>query len=89
MTESGLLPTGFQVKSAFGDLPPDWKDRVPYTLDSQQRFSYRTPKQQREHLLTVNRYGCNRNKRIPAAGASEWQLLLTWCRRQECVEGCG
>nr|KAG5707764.1 hypothetical protein BaRGS_015924 [Batillaria attramentaria] len=61
------IPQGFQVKSAF-NLPPDWKERVPYTLHSFQRSTYRTPQQQPELVVPTNRYGANRNKHLASSG---------------------
>ncbi|CAL1541209.1 unnamed protein product [Lymnaea stagnalis] len=62
------IPQGFQVKSAF-NLPPDWKDSVPYGMESNQRQSYQLPFQQRELLLPTSRYGSNDKKDISAVAA--------------------
>lgn len=62
------IPQGFQVRSAYGNLPSDWKENVPYTFDSTQRENYRMPQQQPEHLLPQNRYGCNKKKHLAVNG---------------------
>ncbi|KAL8599856.1 hypothetical protein ACOMHN_038429 [Nucella lapillus] len=62
------VPQGFQVKSAYGDQPPDWKERVPYTLHSCQRSTFRMPKQQPEHRVPTNRYGSNAKKHLASVG---------------------
>ncbi|XP_076446510.1 uncharacterized protein LOC143283939 isoform X2 [Babylonia areolata] len=63
------IPQGFQVKSAYGNqLPGDWKERVPYTLHSFQRSTYRTPQQQQELLVPTNRYGSNSRKHLASTG---------------------
>ncbi|XP_005109735.2 uncharacterized protein LOC101848325 [Aplysia californica] len=59
------IPQGFQVRSAF-NLPPDWKDNVPYDMDSNQRQSYQTPFQQSELVVPTTRYGSNGKKPIPS-----------------------
>ncbi|KAH9513985.1 hypothetical protein Btru_031894 [Bulinus truncatus] len=59
------IPQGFQVKSAF-NTAPDWRDSVPYGMDSNQRESYQQPFQQAELLAPTTRYGSNAQKNIPA-----------------------
>ncbi|KAK0050482.1 testis-expressed sequence 26 protein [Biomphalaria pfeifferi] len=59
------IPQGFQVKSAF-NTAPDWRDSVPYGMESNQRESYQQPFQQRELQVPVTRYGSNAQKNIPA-----------------------
>ena len=62
--------SGFEVKSAFS-LPPDWKENIPYTLDSVQRYSYQSTQQPDDLLLPVTRYGSNKKKQISASGTSK------------------
>ncbi|XP_013421037.1 testis-expressed protein 26 [Lingula anatina] len=62
------IPQGFQMKNAF-DVSKDWKSQVPFTLDSSTRYSYQQPNQQPELQGNTSRYGCNRNKLVPASGA--------------------
>ncbi|KAK7097108.1 uncharacterized protein [Littorina saxatilis] len=62
------IPQGFQVKSAYAHLPPDWRERVPYTVNTFQRSSFRNPHQQPEHVLPVNRYGSNQKKHLSSVG---------------------
>lgn len=61
------LPQGFQVKSAY-QLPPDWKENIPYSLDSIQRYCYQNHAQPPELTLPSTRYGSNRKKQLPASG---------------------
>ena len=70
-SNNNIVVAGFQVKSAYGNLPPDWKERVPYTLHSFQRSTYIPPRQQPEHLLPVNRYGSNARKHLASSGVSK------------------
>ena len=51
--------------------PPDWKEDIPYTLDSVARYSYQNPTQQEELKLPVSRYGSNKNKHLAANGTSK------------------
>lgn len=55
------IPQGFQVKSAFR-LPSDWKDNVPYGMESNQRETYQQPYQQPELVVPTTRYGANTKK---------------------------
>ena len=81
--------TGFQVKSAY-QLPPDWKENIPYTLDSIQRYCYQNHAQPPELTLPSTRYGSNRKKQLPASGTSAynlhdfrnytWKCVLHWNR---------
>lgn len=59
------IPQGFQVKSAF-TLPPDWRENVPYGMDSNQRESYQLPFQQPELIVPTTRYGSNTKKMYPS-----------------------
>ncbi|XP_025087381.1 LOW QUALITY PROTEIN: testis-expressed protein 26-like [Pomacea canaliculata] len=52
------IPQGYQMKSAF-NLPPDWKERVQYSVDSFQRSTYQVPQQQPEHAVPTTRYGAS------------------------------
>ncbi|KAL5011376.1 hypothetical protein ScPMuIL_009927 [Solemya velum] len=61
------IPQGCQVKSAFGETN-DWKERVPYTLDSVQRYSYQAPVPPKPLRNATTRYACNKKKNIPADG---------------------
>lgn len=60
-------PQGFELKSAY-NLPPDWKENIPYTLDSVQRYCYQRQTNPSELQLPVNRYGSNKKKHIAASG---------------------
>ncbi|XP_052281581.1 testis-expressed protein 26-like isoform X1 [Dreissena polymorpha] len=60
-------PQGFQLKSAY-NLPPDWKENIPYTLDSVQRYCYQNSTNPSELQLPNTRYGSNRKKQIAASG---------------------
>ncbi|GFN75082.1 testis-expressed sequence 26 protein-like [Plakobranchus ocellatus] len=51
--------------SAF-TLPPDWRDNVPYGMDSNQRESYQLPFQQSELVVPTTRYGSNSKKMYPS-----------------------
>ncbi|XP_059178423.1 uncharacterized protein LOC131957696 [Physella acuta] len=59
------IPQGFQVKSAF-NLPSNWRENVPYGMESNQRTSYQTPFQQQQLVVPVTRYGSNGQKHVPA-----------------------
>ncbi|KAL3880056.1 hypothetical protein ACJMK2_032327 [Sinanodonta woodiana] len=61
------IPQGFQVKSAFSQ-EPDWKENIPYTIDSVKRFSYQRPEHLKALQLPTNRYGSNKKKMMPAVG---------------------
>ncbi|KAL4230144.1 Testis-expressed sequence 26 protein [Mactra antiquata] len=60
-------PQGFSLKSAY-QLPPDWKENIPYTLDSVQRYCYQKQSNPNELQVPTNRYGSNKKKQIPASG---------------------
>ncbi|XP_060551358.1 testis-expressed protein 26-like isoform X2 [Ruditapes philippinarum] len=60
-------PQGFDLKSAYS-LPPDWKENVPYTLDSVQRYCYQNQTNPESLQVPTNRYGSNTKKHIPASG---------------------
>ena len=63
-------------KDVFGNLPEDWKAKVPYTLDSCVRYNYQVPNQQPILKGNNTRYGCNRTKKIPALGVGKYCILL-------------
>lgn len=56
------------MKSAF-NLPPDWKERVQYSVDSFQRSTYQVPQQQPEHAVPTTRYGAS--QRMASKGIGE------------------
>ena len=56
------------MSSAF-DKYRDWREAIPYTLNSTMRFSYQYPRQPADILRSnTTRFGCNSNKHIPASG---------------------
>lgn len=61
------VPQGFQLRSAY-TLPPDWKENIPFTLDSVKRYSYQNHPQPEALHLPSTRYGSNKKKQIPASG---------------------
>ncbi|XP_067663810.1 testis-expressed protein 26-like isoform X2 [Haliotis asinina] len=61
------IPQGFQVRSAY-NLPGDWRENIPYTLDSVQRYSYQGAAPQNELRVPTTRYGSNKKKQLAANG---------------------
>ncbi|XP_077984899.1 testis-expressed protein 26-like [Glandiceps talaboti] len=61
------LPQGYTVKSAY-DGYEDWKDKVPYTLDTTTRYTYQLPRQHKELAGNVTRYGSNSKRHLAATG---------------------
>ncbi|XP_052792471.1 uncharacterized protein LOC128226568 isoform X2 [Mya arenaria] len=61
------VPQGFQLKSAYSQ-PPDWKDNIPYTLDTVKRYCYQSHQNPAELQVPSTRYGSNRKKQIAACG---------------------
>lgn len=62
------IPQGHQVGSAF-DSYRDWRENIPYSLNSTMRFSYQFPRQPAEILKSnTSRFGCNSNQTVPASG---------------------
>ena len=56
------------MSSAF-DQYRDWRESIPYSLNSTMRFSYQFPKQPADILKSnTTRFGCNSKKHIPASG---------------------
>ena len=68
------VQSGFQVKSAY-NLPPDWKENIPYSLDSIQRYCYQNHAQPKELEVPNTRYGSNRKKQLPASGTSMYFFM--------------
>lgn len=62
------VPQGYQMGSAFADADVDTRSRVPYTLDSSMRSSYRMPDQRPQLKGNTSRYGSNPEKNVPARG---------------------
>lgn len=61
------IPQGFDVSTAF-KLPPDWRDEVPYTLNSSTRHAYQMPPKT-AIPENITRFGCNKKKHLWAVGA--------------------
>ena len=62
-----------EVRDAFAY--PTGKEALPYSRRSTQRIDYRNPKQQPEHVLSVDRYSCNRNKQFFASGGGQCSFV--------------
>ena len=71
-----VTSSGFELKSAYS-LPPDWKENIPYTLDSVQRYCYQNQTNPEQLQLPTNRYGSNTKKHIPASGTSKSHLNVS------------
>ncbi|XP_070553251.1 testis-expressed protein 26-like [Ptychodera flava] len=61
------LPQGYTVKSAYSGYE-DWREKIPYTLDSTTRYTYQAPRQPKELQENSSRFGCNTKRHLVATG---------------------